>query len=231
MAVVALHPSLSRPARDFGPIVPALRDAGHEVVLVDPVHGATMSDLARGALDARGATLAGRVHLVGHAFGNRVMRCVAADHPDRVASVTLFGAGGRVPGDAEATAALGRVLWQRGEDDDVRDALRVCMFAPGNEPPDDWVHGWDPDLARAQHAAASATPVEHWWTAGRTVPVLVVQGLDDRLAPPANGRALVAELGARARLVELEHMGHAMLPEQPAALARELLAFLTEVDR
>jgi pimeloyl-ACP methyl ester carboxylesterase len=192
-----------------------------------------MSELALGvlaALDAHQVDPGESVHLVGHAFGNRVMRCVAADHPARVRSVTLFGAGGRVPGDAEATAALGRVLWQRGSDDDVRDALRVCMFAPGNEPPADWVDGWDPTLAHVQHEASSATPVEHWWRAGESVPVLVVQGLQDRLAPPANGRGLVAELGARARLTEIDAMGHAMLPEQPAALAAVLVAFLAEVD-
>jgi pimeloyl-ACP methyl ester carboxylesterase len=232
VAVVALHPSLGRPARDFGPILDALTGAGHRVVLVDPVHGATMSELAQGvldALDAHGVDPAGRVHLVGHAFGNRVMRCFATDHPHRVRSVTLFGSGGRVPGDAAATAALGRVLWHRGTDDDVRAALRICMFAPGNEPPDDWVDGWLPALAQAQHAASSATPVEHWWTAGAEVPVLVVQGLQDRLAPPANGRALVEALGDRARLVELDTMGHAMLPEQPAELAAVLLAFLAEV--
>jgi pimeloyl-ACP methyl ester carboxylesterase len=231
MAVVALHPSLGRPARDFEPVLGALSGAGHLVVPVEPVHGATMSELAHGvaaALDAHGVDPAERVHLVGHAFGNRVMRCFAADHPDRVRSVTLFGSGGRVPGDAEATAALGRVLWNRGTDDDVRAALRICMFAPGNEPPDDWVDGWLPSIAHAQHAASGATPVEHWWTAGSSVPVLVVQGLQDRLAPPANGRALVAELGGRARLVELDAMGHAMLPEQPAALVAALLPFLAE---
>ncbi len=233
MAVVALHPSLGRPARDFGPVLDAIVRAGYRVVPIDPVHGATMSELAQGvagALDAHGVDPAERVHLVGHAFGNRVMRCFAADHPGRVRSVTLFGSGGRVPGDAEATAALGRVLWKRGSADDVRAALRICMFAPGNEPPDDWIDGWDPSLAQAQHGAASATPVEHWWTAGSAVPVLVVQGLQDRLAPPANGRGLVAELGGRARLVEFDAMGHAMVPEQPAALVAALLGFLAEVD-
>ncbi len=45
-------------------------------------------------------------HLVGHAYGNRVARCLAADRPDRVASLILLGCGGKVPGDDEARAAL-----------------------------------------------------------------------------------------------------------------------------
>lgn len=230
MAHVALHPSLGRPARDFEPIVPALEAAGHTVHLVEPGRGATLHDLAAAVgrtLDAAGVE---RAHLVGHAFGNRVMRCFAADHPARVRSVTLFGSGGRVPGYPDATAALGTILWHRGTPDEVVAALRVAMFAPGSEIPADWVDGWLPDVAQVQHAAASATPIDEWWTAGDHAPVLVVQGLDDRLAPPANGHDLVERLGARGRLVELPAMGHAMLPERPADLAAVLLSFLAEVD-
>ncbi|MBM3657984.1 MAG: alpha/beta hydrolase [Actinobacteria bacterium] len=230
MPAIVLHPSLGRPAADFGPILAALASAGHSVHPVESGTGDTLHDLADGVIRALDAADIARAHLVGHAFGNRVMRCAAADHPDRVASVALFGAGGRFPGDDEATAALGRIMWDRGTHDDVVDALRIAMFAPGSTIPDDWVDGWDPDLARAQHAAASATAITDWWTAGTTVPVLVVQGLDDRMAPPANGRALVDEIGARARLLELTGMGHAMLPERPADLAAALLGFLDDIE-
>lgn len=230
MAHLALHPSLGRPARDFAPIVPALEAAGHTVHLVEPGHGATMHDLAGAVARTLDDAGVARAHVVGHAFGNRVMRCFAADHPDRVSSVALFGSGGRVPGFADATAALGTILWQRGSDDEVRAALRVAMFAPTSAIPEDWVDGWLPDVARVQHHAATATPVDEWWTAGDRAPVLVVQGLDDRLAPPENGRQLVAALGARGRLVELGDMGHAMLPERPADLAATLLAFVAETD-
>jgi pimeloyl-ACP methyl ester carboxylesterase len=230
VAHVALHPSLARPARDFAPVVPALEQAGHTVHLVEPGRGATLHELAdvvTRALDHAGVE---RAHVVGHAFGNRVMRCFAADHPERVASVTLFGAGGKVPGDAEATAALGAILWNRGTRDEVVAALRVAMFAPESSVPEEWIDGWDPDLAGVQHAASTATPVDEWWTGGTTAPVLVVQGLADRMAPPANGRALAEEIGPRAQLVEFDRMGHAMLPERPAELATALLSFLATID-
>jgi pimeloyl-ACP methyl ester carboxylesterase len=230
VAHVALHPSLARPASDFAPIVPALEAVGHTVHLVEPGRGATLHELAHAVTDTLDRAGVARAHVVGHAFGNRVMRCFAADHPERVASITLFGAGGRVAGDAEATAALGAVLRGRGTRDDVIAALRIAMFAPESSVPDEWIDGWDSDLAWVQHAASSATPIDEWWTAGSHAPVLIIQGLDDRMAPPENGRALADDLGPRGRLVELDRMGHAMVPERPADLAAELLAFVTAID-
>jgi pimeloyl-ACP methyl ester carboxylesterase len=38
----------------------------------------------------------GPAHLVGHAFGNRVARCLAVDRPSLVRSVTLLAAGGLI---------------------------------------------------------------------------------------------------------------------------------------
>ena len=50
--------------------------------------------------------------------------------------------------------------------------------------------------------------------------VLIVQPLQDRLCPIKIGRDLALRLGARARYVEVPHCGHAILPEQPEAIAR-----------
>ena len=80
-------------------------------------------------------------------------------------------------------------------------------------------------MAQAQLAAAQATPREHWWAAG-AAPLLVIQGLEDNLAVPANGRALREEFGDRVQLIELEHAGHALLPERPEAIAEAVVAFL-----
>ena len=71
-----------------------------------------------------------------------------------------------------------------------------------------------------------AVPYDAWGHAG-SAPVLVIQGLDDPLATPANGYALREQLGVeRVEVVDLPNASHAMLPEQPEAIARELLAFL-----
>jgi pimeloyl-ACP methyl ester carboxylesterase len=107
----------------------------------------------------------------------------------------------------------------------LHDLAAQAARAPGNDATV-WRDGWDGALAWVQSEAVHATPVDDWWTAGATAPVLVVQGLDDRVAPPGNGRDLVEQIGARARLVELPNAGHALLPEQPEAIATAVLQFL-----
>jgi pimeloyl-ACP methyl ester carboxylesterase len=230
--LVILMPSLGRGAADFDGLVTRLAVAGYRAAAVDP----------RGAADSHGATerltlhhyaadlacvirhLGHPAHVVGHAFGNRVARSLAAGHPGLVSSVTLLAAGGKVPPDEEAARSLRRCfnlslpLEERIQD------VATAFFAPGNDP-HVWTDGWWPDVASAESQANRATPVDDWWAAG-SAPVCVIQGLHDRIAPPANGRELKERLGDRARLIELDGAGHAMLPEQPEAIARHLLDFL-----
>jgi pimeloyl-ACP methyl ester carboxylesterase len=70
----------------------------------------------------------------------------------------------------------------------------------------------------------TSVPAE-WATAGEA-DVLIVQPLQDRLCPVDIGRDLALRLGARARCVEVPHCGHAILPEQPEAIARAVIEFL-----
>jgi pimeloyl-ACP methyl ester carboxylesterase len=82
-------------------------------------------------------------------------------------------------------------------------------------------------VMKACLAAANATPTPEWWTAGKA-PVLIIQGLADVAAPPANGRMLVEELGARGKLIELEGVGHSIPVEAPEETAAALIPFLKE---
>ena len=59
---------------------------------------------------------------------------------------------------------------------------------------------------------------------------MIVQPLDDVLGPPRVGRALAASLGVRARYVELAHCGHAILPEQPVAVAEHVIRFVKDIS-
>lgn len=79
-----------------------------------------------------------------------------------------------------------------------------------------------------QSTATQATPLAAWWGAGQA-PMLVVQGLQDTIALPENGRALKAEFGARVTLIEIDGAGHALLPEKPAEIAAAVLPFLNRV--
>ena len=50
--------------------------------------------------------------------------------------------------------------------------------------------------------------------------------LNDAMMSAAAGREVAAALGARATYVEVDNCGHAILPEQPEAIARHLIEFL-----
>ncbi|MFN5841031.1 MAG: alpha/beta fold hydrolase, partial [Acidimicrobiaceae bacterium] len=100
------------------------------------------------------------------------------------------------------------------------------FFADGNDPTV-WRDGWMPTVMRYQRAAVQRTPRDEWWSAN-VDRVLVVQGLQDAIAPVENGRRYKAESAPHARLVEVNNAGHALLPEQPEAIAEAVLTFLSE---
>jgi pimeloyl-ACP methyl ester carboxylesterase len=108
--------------------------------------------------------------------------------------------------------------------DDRLAAIRQAFFAPGNDA-SVWLDGWDAVLAEAQGAAGRAVPREAWWDGG-VAPILVIQGADDVIAPPANAAALATAHPDRVRVTTLPNAGHAALPEQPAAIATAILAWL-----
>jgi pimeloyl-ACP methyl ester carboxylesterase len=225
---VVLLPSLGRGAADFDLLSSSLTGAGYQVVALDPPttapEGATLHDLAAvvlGELDQRGLH---RVHLVGHAFGQRLARCVLADAPERVETLTMLAAGGLVPMHPDIARALAACFeTSRTAADHLEDVRRV-FFADGNDP-SVWAGGWLPDVAALQMAAVRRTPPGDW-TDSVAERVLVVQGLQDACAVPENGRLYVGAHRDRATLVEIDGAGHALLPERPDEVCAALLTFL-----
>ncbi|WP_414930024.1 alpha/beta hydrolase [Tsukamurella pseudospumae] len=53
-----------------------------------------------------------------------------------------------------------------------------------------------------------------------------MQGGQDFIAPPEKSETLARELGDRATRVVIDRAGHALIPEQPAAVATATVAFL-----
>jgi pimeloyl-ACP methyl ester carboxylesterase len=228
--VVLMHPSLGRPASDFDHLANVLRKEGFRVCAIDPrgvgestgdLDGLTLAECAADVARVAAHIGADRVHVIGHAFGNRVMRMLATMRPDLVETITLLGAGGRFEPDEEARPALARCFGP--QDDEQLAAVEIAFFAPGNDP-SVWRDDWYRDAAAAQGPAARQAVLDEWWDGG-TAPMLVVQGLQDRTAPPENGRALAADRPGTT-LVEIDGAGHALLPEQPQAVADAVLAFL-----
>jgi len=59
------------------------------------------------------------------------------------------------------------------------------------------------------------------------VPTLVLVGEEDLITPPSEAREIAAGIGATARLVTLPGCGHLATLEQPEAVTRALLAWLS----
>lgn len=230
---VLFIPSLGRSVADFDDLARRLAPLGVMSVLPEPrgAAGSTgprpsnLFELARDDAAVLAALCEGAVDVVGHAFGNRVARALASSRPETVSTVVLLAGGGETQMPPAVRAALEGAASQGLKPDAERLAdLRLAFFAPGHDPAV-WLQGWSPALARAQGIATWSTAPNLWWTAGQAE-VLLVQAADDPVAPPGNAQALRRDIGDRAHIVTLPHASHAMLPEQPDALAAVVAAWL-----
>ena len=234
---IVLIPSWARGADDFTELMAVLAKFGYRAIAINPrgvadsegtLSGITVDDLAADAAEVIEALNVAPVHILGHAFGNKIARCLAANHPQLVTSVILLAAGGEVEPDPVAFAAFKSAVTENLSDADWLSAMNKSHFF-SNCDPRIWRTGWYPKVAQAQLSITKSTPRGEWWQAG-TAPMLIIQGLDDSIAPPANGRTLQAKLGDRVSLVELEHTAHALLPEQPEIIADTILCFIGDID-
>ena len=231
---IVLLPGTGYSSTSFRLVGPELARRGYRAIAVNPrgvgestgpLDGLTYHDYAAdvGALIDRVA--GGRAYVVGWAWGNRIARTLAADSPQRVAAVVLIAAGGKVPAEpivAETTARLRELDLTPEERTRL---LSVRLLGPRSDPApllaiqESW-----PDAQASQAAAGRATRLEEWWSGG-SAPMLVIQGLQDKVAPPGNGRDLKTNDPNRVTLVEIDGAGHGIVVEHPARLADEIGRF------
>ncbi|MGZ5230858.1 MAG: alpha/beta fold hydrolase [Burkholderiales bacterium] len=105
--------------------------------------------------------------------------------------------------------------------------LKHAFFAPSSDPTV-WLAGWHPEVKKAQRIATDATPQAEWWQAGKA-PILDVQPENDVMIPPESQSRYREDLGERVSIVRIPDAGHALLPEQPAAVAQALLRFVAQL--
>jgi pimeloyl-ACP methyl ester carboxylesterase len=198
-----------------------------------PLTIASMAADAVSVLDAAGLA---RAHVYGISMGGMIAQELALRFPERVASLVLGAttAGGALatPPDAQTLAFLARRAGV--PDEEGRWASVPYVYSErtrrtgGARIGEDFArrrgYAFDPGGYRAQLAAAAGHD-----TAARlgeiAAPTLVVHGAEDRMVPPANGRALAAAIPG-ARRLELADAAHLYTTDEPRAdeLVRDFLA-------
>ena len=214
-----------------------LADAGYRVVRIN-FRGSGKSigsgedvTLHTFAADVAGVIQAlklGPTNVAGHAFGNRVARTLAADHPELVRTVILFAAGGKVPPTPHGEQALQTIFNPASTDAEVLKDMKYMVGSPANIP-----MVWQtirpcraPQVAGIEGMAMKNTPLKEWWAPPGQMKYLVVQGTDDQIAVPENGELLKQEMGARVTLVAFPGAGHLFLVTRPKETAAAVVSFL-----
>ncbi|MCA9853456.1 MAG: alpha/beta fold hydrolase [Dehalococcoidia bacterium] len=202
------------------------RGCGRSTGLLEAVR---LHDIARDFAEAIQALSFGPLVVMGHAGGNRIARMLATWHPETVSGIVLIAAGGIVLPQAEAATALRTFMAPDISPEKRRQIYRDYFLAPGHSSLVDAASVAAPDqslaFGRAFATAMSAIPNDAW-SAGGDARMLVVQGLQDRIAPPENGRALAERYPDRVTLVEIDNAGHALYLEQPQAIVAAIRNWL-----
>ena len=140
---VILLPGTGYSSTSFRLVGPEIARRGYRAIAVNPrgvggstgpLDGLTYHDYAAdvGALVDRIAA-AGRMSS-GWAWGNRIARTLAADAPQRVASVVLIAAGGKVPADPIVAETTARLREPGLTQDERTKTLALRLLAPGSDP-------------------------------------------------------------------------------------------------
>lgn len=230
--LVVILPSRGRGAEDYDEVARRVANAGYRVLRPQPrgigkskgpMRGLTLHDLARDVAAAIEHERAGPAILAGHAFGNWVARMTAADHPQLVRGVAILAAAAKSYPSALAEAVT------KCADTSLPGAerlkyLQFAFFAPGHDA-SAWLEGFHPEVNASQRAAGLATPQEEWWGAGGA-PLLDLQAEHDAFRPRETANDLREELGERVTVSVVRDAGHALVPEQPAAVAAALLGWM-----
>ncbi len=230
---VVLLPSLGRSAADFGNLSNRLAEAGYRVLAPEPrgssgssmaLADLTLFDFADDVAAVIQADNQNQACIVGHDFGGHVARATAARYPELVKNMVLLATAGPVPAKSEPATALRRTFISELSLEERLEAISVAYFAEGNDPVV-WVDGWNELLAAAQLEALQRTPSDEW-VGGGSAATLLVRPTEDVLVSSESARSLANELNGQVFAVEVPDAGHALLPEQPEAVAVAVLTWL-----
>ncbi len=238
--LIVILPSLGRGAEDYDEVAPRLADKGFRVLRPQPRGiGGSRGPLGRLDLYDFAADIALVLEhegsdpalVVGHAWGSQPARMLATTRPDLVRGLVLAAASaGKLPaGLNEKPYSRMRTAIDGAGDLRLPEAqrlefLRQAFFAPGNDPRP-WLTGWWPKTHEAQGRARDATPIDSYFGGG-AAPILDLQADHDAVVVPNVFKPL---LGQRVTVQVVKGAGHALVPEQPAAVSAAIADFAHHV--
>ena len=228
--LLVLLPSLGRDSEEFDPVAARIAQAGFRVLRpqprgfgrsTGPLEKLTLHDLARDIAGVIAYENAGPAILAGHAFGHFVAKMLAVDSPKLVRGVALIGARQKGP-NTEGQRSVAIATDPSQPEAERLKHLKILFFARGNDPTS-WLTGFHAAVQKSQATARDATPQSEYWTAG-SAPLLDMQGENDPYRPASSRNELIEEFGAaRVTTVLIHHAAHALIVEQPNAVADELI--------
>jgi pimeloyl-ACP methyl ester carboxylesterase len=238
---IVILPSLGRSAEDYDMVAQYLAKDGFRVIRPEPrgirnskgpMADLTLHDFAADVAMVLDARKIGSAIIVGHAWGSQPARMLAVDRPDLVRGVVMAAAsvGKLPPGSTEKPyGRLREAIDGSGNPKLPREQrltyLKQAFFAPGNDP-SSWLRGWYHNTHDAQAHARNVTPIDSYFSAGKTVPILDLQGEHDAVVVKNVLQALV---GDRVETKVIDGSGHAMAPERPKEMAEAIAAFANRV--
>jgi len=103
--------------------------------------------------------------------------------------------------------------------------LQKAFFAPGHDA-SVWLDGWFEEAHEAQSYARINTPIDDYFSAGNTVPILDLQAEYDAVVIP---KIMKPYLGDRVTEKVILNAGHSMAPEQPQAMCDAICEFANQI--
>jgi pimeloyl-ACP methyl ester carboxylesterase len=230
--LIVLLPSLGRDSEEFDPCAARIARAGFRVLRpqprgyggsTGPLQGITLHDLAQDVARVIEKENAGPAILAGHAFGHFVAKMTAVAYPKLTHGVVLIAASQKkADPQVQRYTAIASDVTQPSSERLI--GLQHVFFAPGHDA-HVWLEGFHADVQKSEVIARDATPQQAYWAAG-TVPILDIQAESDPYRPPSSRNELVEEFGAkRMTTVLIPNAAHAVIVEQPAAVADAIIAW------
>lgn len=205
----------------------------------------TLSDMAEDAVALLDALGIARAHVVGASMGGMIAQLLAANHPDRIISLTSIMSSSGARGLPGAAPHVQKLLLRRPAPDLTRaqavalgeEVQRAIAFPDPARDPGAFAdmagraydRGYNPLGTRRQLLAIVHDGNRSDRLARITAPTLVIHGAADPLVPYAHAEDLVTRIPG-ARLEKVEPMAHDLPPSQLPHIADLIAAHTRAAD-